>query len=152
MTPLPVIILILVFVSDFILGTEYQDCTSIFKNRVALFEYKYYPGYWSYPHSSQLCLYLGYNRNLEDAKANNLYHWTLHDCGNVPAFQESWLVDYASDNSTLCIQSNSETNKGPASDAQGGQKQTGRKLVVGKEGKLKKESKVKENMVVKIFQ
>ena len=119
MKPLPVIILILVFVSDVILGTEYQDYTSIFKNRVALFEYKYYPGYWSYPYLSgplsfvrYRILGLGYNRNLEDAKANNLYHWTLHDCGNVPAFQESWLVDYASDNSTLCIQSNSETFKG----------------------------------------
>ena len=36
-----------------------------------------------------------------------------------------------------------------ASDAQGGLKQTSRKLEVGKKGKTKKESKVKENVEVK---
>lgn len=97
MKPVSVIVLILVFVTDIIFGTEYLDCTSFFKNRVALFEYKYYPGYWSYPSSEYL--YLGYNKNTEDAKSNTLYHWTLHDCGK-------------SDNSTLCIESNSEDYKG----------------------------------------
>ena len=41
-------------------------------------------------------LTLGYNKNTQDAKSNNLYHWILHDCGK----------------STLCIQSNSEEYKG----------------------------------------
>ena len=100
-------ILILVFVPDIILGSEYQDCTSLFKNRVALFENKYYPGYWSYPTTHQR-IDLGYNKNTQDAKSNNLYHWTLYDCGPT----ESSFDSFTSDNSSLCIRSNSEIYKG----------------------------------------
>jgi len=119
MTSVSLIILILVFVPDIILGTEYQDCTSLFKNRVALFENKFYPGYWSFPGhefipdapfslSSLYGLWLGYNKNTQDAKSNNLYHWTLYDCGPT----ESSFDSFTSDNSTLCIRSNSEKYSG----------------------------------------
>jgi len=30
-------------------NSKYTNCNHVFKNRVAFFEYKYYPGYWVYP-------------------------------------------------------------------------------------------------------
>ena len=33
--------------------TYYTDCSHIFENRIALFEYTYYPSYWMYPSANQ---------------------------------------------------------------------------------------------------
>jgi len=52
------------------------DCTHVFKNRVASFEYKYYPGYWMTPFSTA---YIGWASTLE-VKSNKKFQWILHDC------------------------------------------------------------------------
>lgn len=52
------------------------DCTDTFKNRLASFEYNYYPGYWiaNWPG-------IGWASSSE-AKSNKEFQWILHDCGD----------------------------------------------------------------------
>jgi len=67
-------------------GSRRYDCTHVFKNRVASFEYKYYPGYWLIPnplaiHSIDPGLLIGRART-SDVKTEPHLQWILHDCGN----------------------------------------------------------------------
>lgn len=60
----------------------YRDCTNTFKNRVASFEYSYYPGYWMYPSPTY-----GNKPRLgwavpSSLQADTTYQWILHACGD----------------------------------------------------------------------
>ena len=59
-------------------GPRIFDCTETFKDRVASFEYNYFPGYWLAPYTT---LELGWSSTSE-VKTNNIFQWILHDCGD----------------------------------------------------------------------
>ena len=71
-------------------GPRKHDCTDTFKNRVAAFEYNYYPGYWITPSMS-----IGWANTLE-VKTNKKFQWILHDCGDSVCMEskEPGFKDY----------------------------------------------------------
>jgi len=59
------------------------DCTDTFKNRLASFEYNYYPGYWLANWSGIVWA------SSSEAKSNKKFQWILHDCGGDSVCMES---------------------------------------------------------------
>jgi len=63
-----------------------RDCTASFKDRVASFEYGYYPGYWLYPYWPDLLstggAMIGYSNGVS-VKKDKTYQWILHNCRHV---------------------------------------------------------------------
>ena len=61
-----------------------RDCTASFKDRVASFEYGYYPGFWLYPYWPDLLssggAMIGYS-TVVLVKRDKTYQWILHNCG-----------------------------------------------------------------------
>ena len=61
-----------------------RDCTGSFKDRVASFEYGYYPGYWLYPYWPDLLssggAMIGYS-TVASVKRDKTYQWILRNCG-----------------------------------------------------------------------
>lgn len=61
------------------------DCTDTFKNRVASFEYNYYPGYWLAPYSGgfgELQMAGISWATSSEVRTNKKFQWILHDCGD----------------------------------------------------------------------
>ena len=69
-----------------------RDCTASFKDRVASFEYGYYPGYWLYPYWPDLVssggAMIGYS-TVPSVKRDKTYHGF---CTTVVAVEEIWCV------------------------------------------------------------
>ena len=79
------IIMVLVVSPLVLCGSRKLDCTDTFKNRVASFEYSYYPGQWlrpfhqSWPNNGPE---LATNwASTSEVKTNKKFQWILHDCG-----------------------------------------------------------------------
>ena len=56
---------------------KYTDCSNVLKNRIAIFEYLYYPGYWMYPYWDGLSIDF---MTVNTAKSINSSHvkWIIH--------------------------------------------------------------------------
>jgi len=77
-------IIMVLAVSPLVLcGPRKFDCTETFKNRVASFEYNYYPGYWMAPYTLHPACYVGIGwASTLEVKRNKNFQWILHDCGD----------------------------------------------------------------------
>jgi len=79
------IIMVLVVSPLVLCGSRKLDCTDTFKNRVASFEYSYYPGQWLRPfhqpwpnNGPELATNWA---STSEVKTNKKFQWILHDCG-----------------------------------------------------------------------
>jgi len=71
-------------------GEDHHDCTASFNGKLAMLEYRYYPGYWLYPFN-KMGQYLAALQpsTLREARTDTVLQWIIHSCGQATVCLEA---------------------------------------------------------------